>query len=225
MQPDQLKVARDQAGWTQQDAAARLGVSQPYYSQLESGSRPIPARLVPVVLRELKLSPAALPLPPLATKLEPIRPSDLATTLGSLGYPGFSHLPAAKVQMNPAELVARSIVHADLDPRLTEGLPWLLATTTLDWAWLIAQCRILNLQNRLGFLASLAKDLGKSGTQQSLAVALTNLESSRLVAETTLCRDAMPEPERKWVRRFRPASAEHWNLLTTLTSEHLTHAA
>ena len=201
--------------WTQRVAAARLGVSQPYYSQLERGSRPIPTSLVQVALRELKLSPLALPLPPLSTNLVPLPPADLATALACLGYPGLSHLRGAEVQMNPADLVARSIVHDDLDARLTEGLPWLLATTNLDWVWLIAQCRILNLQNRLGFLTSLAKDLGKSGTRQSLAAALANLETSRLAAEATLCRDAMPEVERKWVRRFRRATAQHWNLLTT----------
>jgi transcriptional regulator with XRE-family HTH domain len=41
-----LKAARLNTGWSQQEATARLGVSQPYYSQMERGSRPLPARLV-----------------------------------------------------------------------------------------------------------------------------------------------------------------------------------
>jgi DNA-binding XRE family transcriptional regulator len=39
-----LKAARLNTGWSQQEATARLGVSQPYYSQMERGSRPLPAR-------------------------------------------------------------------------------------------------------------------------------------------------------------------------------------
>ncbi|MBX9603704.1 MAG: helix-turn-helix domain-containing protein [Bryobacteraceae bacterium] len=30
-----LRTVRRNAGWTQSEAASRLGVSQPYYSQLE----------------------------------------------------------------------------------------------------------------------------------------------------------------------------------------------
>ena len=46
-----LKVGREQKGWTQEEAATRLSVSQPYLSLMEKGVRPVPrnwpARLRP----------------------------------------------------------------------------------------------------------------------------------------------------------------------------------
>ena len=221
-----LKTARLDTGWTQHQAAVRLGVSQPYYSQLENGSRPMPSGLARRAARQLRLSPLALPLPPLALELAPIDPPELTAALARRGYAGFAHLRKTGQHRNPAELVARALAHADLDVRLVEALPWILATfQDLDWAWLVAQCRLVNLQNRLGFMAVLA---GQTMTPGAAGRALrdlpSHLEPSRLAGEATLCRDSMSRAERNWVRQHRSPDAAHWNLLTTLTVAQLTHA-
>jgi hypothetical protein len=46
----------------------------------------------------------------------------------------------------------------------------------------------------------------------------------RLSEEDTLCHDSMTEAERKGVREHRSAAAAHWNLLTDMRVEHLSHA-
>jgi hypothetical protein len=128
--------------------------------------------------------------------------------------------------MNPAFLVAAALAHADLDARLVEALPWVLsAFHDLDWDWLSAQCRLGNQQNRLGYLVTLASKLTKPGADADLANALSGLERSRLAVEGTLCRESMSAAERAWARKHRPTDAAHWNLLTTLTVDQLTHAA
>jgi transcriptional regulator with XRE-family HTH domain len=221
-----LKSARLAAEFTQQEAAARLGVSQPYYSQLESGLRRMPAGLALTAVRKLRLSPVTLPLPPLALHISPVEPDELAVALAGLGYPGFAHLARTRTTSNPAELAVRALAHADLETRLVEALPWVLATfCDLSWSWLVAQCRILNLQNRLGFLVALANRLERPNAGEQLRKALAALESSRLSAEGTLCRESMSQAERNWVRKHRSPDAAHWNLLTTLTADQLTHAA
>lgn len=124
--------------------------------------------------------------------------------------------------MNPALVVVGVLAHSDLDVRLVEAVPWVLSEfLDLDGVWLAAQSRLLNLQNRLGYVVTLAD--GGARTPQ-LTQLLSDLESSRLAGEGTLCRDAMPTAEREWVRKNRPAAAEHWYLLTTLTREQLPYA-
>jgi len=208
-------------GWTQQLTAQRLGVSQPYYSQLENGSRPIPRKLSGVLQRVLNLSPSLVVLPPLSAAVPAVSPRELAEGLGSLGYPGFVHLKATKaIPLNPAQLVVCALANDDLDPRLVEGLPWLLSQyADLDWTWLIGQCCVLNLQNRLGYMVVLAQGYGRTESAVPLTLARLALERSRLASEDTLCRSSMPEAERKWVRKWRPPHATHWNLLTTMTVE------
>jgi hypothetical protein len=147
----------------------------------------------------------------------------LTSVLAALGYPPFAHLKKTEKLMNPALVVVAALAHADLDVRLVKALPWVLSVfTDLDAGWLAAQSRLLNLQNRLGYLVTLA-DEGETRTPH-LARLLSGLEKSRLAGEGTLCRDSMPKDEREWVRRNRPAAAEHWRLLTTLTREQLHYA-
>ncbi len=221
-----LKAARLNTGWSQEEAAARLGVSQPYYSQMERGYRPLPARLVSRAVRKLHLAPTALPMPPLATQFVPVAPDELASALARLGYEAFGHLSKRAKAYNPAYLVVGTLVHADLEVRIVEVLPWILSTFhDLDWLWLIAQCRLLNVQNRLGYLVVLARQLGNSTADVNLKNALFHLEESRLVVEGTLCRESMPTAERDWVRRHRSSEASHWSILTTLTADQLSYAA
>lgn len=220
----QLRAARRKAGLSQHAAAARLGVSQPYYSQLESGTRALAAELASRAVKKLGASVCLLPLPGLSATWRPVSPARLTSAVAALGYPPFAHLKRATKSMNPALVVVAALAHADLDVRLVEALPWALSEfTDLDAVWLAAQSRLLNLQNRLGYLVTLA-DEGETRTPH-LAQLLRELETSRLASEGTLCRDSMPRTEREWVRRKRPAAAEHWRLLTTLTREQLPYAA
>ena len=219
-------MARLAGRWTQAVAASRLGVSQPYYSQLENGSRPVSGDLALAAIREFRLSPVALALPGLDPRLTPLDPRELAAQLALFAYPGFTHMKKASNPMNPAFLVAAALAHADLDTRLVEALPWVLSTLhDLDWDWLCAQCRLGNQQNRLGYLVSLGMKLAKPVAQADLAIALSGLERSRLAVEGTLCRESMSAAERTWARKNRPADAAHWKLLTTLTADQLTYAA
>ena len=226
MNAENLRTARLSGGWTQSKAASKLGVSQPYYSQLESGFRPVTGELAVTVVRQFRLSPVTLPLPELDRRLAPLDPGELAAQLAWFAYPGFTHMKKASKPMNPAAVVARALAHLDLEARLVEALPWALSEFhDLDWDWLNAQCRLGNQQNRLGYLVSLAMKLDKPGADAGLAKALSELERSKLAVEGTLCRESMSAAERTWARKHRPTEAAHWNLLTTLTVDQLTHAA
>ena len=186
----------------------------------------MPEKLALTAVREFRLSPVAIPLPELDPHLLPLDPRELSAQLARFAYPGFTHVKKAHRPLNPAVVVAAALAHTDLDVRVVEALPWVLsAFHDLDWGWLSAQCRLGNQQNRLGYLVSLAMKLAKPGTDAALANALSELERSRLAAEGTLCRESMSAAERAWARKHRPTEAAHWNLLTTLTADQLTHAA
>ena len=87
-----LKSGREQKGWTQNEAAKRFGLSQPYLSLMEKGSRPVPEKLARKAASAFGLSAATLPV---ETNLESVQPRDsnsLARDLAALGYPGFAYL-------------------------------------------------------------------------------------------------------------------------------------
>lgn len=223
----QLRQARQNAGWTQEKTAARLGVTQAYLSMMEKGRRSVSAELAARAVSLLKAPPTALPL---AGEENPSRAaSDFQTALGSLGYPGFSYLHHGK-RRNPAEVLFLALDQADLDSRVVEALPWLAFTfADLDWNWLVPQVKVRDRQNRLGFVVRLANEVaGRRSAKErhsTLEKVEAGLERSRLAREDTLCHDSMTVAERKWLRQKRPASAEHWNLLSDLTVEHLAWAA
>lgn len=214
-------------GLTQIEAAERLGVSQPYLSQLEKGERVVTEELARLAAAVYRLSATALPIPETAAG-ETIEPSLLARQLAGLGYPGFAHLRPRKA--NPAVVVFAALLQKDLETRLAEALPWVLMTyPDLDWSWLIGQAKLGDAQNRLGFLVALAKDLatGRPELQlvvEQLAVVEPQLERARLAREDTLCRDSMPLAERRWLEANRSPLARHWNLLTGLAADQLSYA-
>jgi hypothetical protein len=143
-----------------------------------------------------------------------------------LGYPGFAHLRAHRT--NPAALLIQALVQRDLEVRLTEALPWVLCKyPDLEWSWLADQVKLNDVQNRLGFLVGVAKDVAKSTRNSAferLSAAVATLERSRLAREDTLCRDSMPEAERRWLKANRSPLAEHWNLLTGMKADQLFYA-
>lgn len=151
-----------------------------------------------------------------------------ARHLAGLGYPGFSHLRGREA--NPAAVLLEALIQEDLDVRLAEALPWIVLTfPDLDWAWLIREAKLRDVQNRLGFVAELGLGLAVGQPQwgpaiERLSAAAQSLERARLVREDTLCRESMPDAEREWLAMTRSPLARHWNLLTGLTVDQLSYA-
>jgi transcriptional regulator with XRE-family HTH domain len=231
MNGQELREARLRAGWTQQQSAGMLGVTQAYLSMVEHGHRVLPAILARKAVEILHASPTALPLREDGVGA----PSDsdkLRSELAGLGYPGFAHV-RGRVRRNPAEVLLNALNKRDVDTRVVEGLPWLAFTyADLDWDWAVQNAKLHDLQNRLGFVITLACGLGASeSSSQStddrrsrrLKEYAAVLDRSRLAKEDTLCHDSLTEAERKWLRVNRSAEAAHWNLLTDMKAENLPH--
>jgi transcriptional regulator with XRE-family HTH domain len=224
-----LREARLRKGWTQQHVAEELGVTQAYLSMAEHGRRVLPASLVRKAVELLHASPTALPVREHTVAVRSDN-DKLRSQLAALGYPGFAHV-SGKVRRNPAEVLLNALNSSDLDTRVAEGLPWLAFTyADLDWDWAVQYAKLHDLQNRLGFVTTLASRLaaspsnsGPSDEQRSrrLKEYAAVLDRSRLAKEDTLCHDSLTEAERKWLRVNRPAEAAHWNLLTDMKSENL----
>src|SRR5258708_4940938 len=159
MNGEELREARLRAGWMQQQAAGRLGVTQAYLSMVEHGHRVLPAVLARKAVEVLRASPTALPLR--EDWVSPPRDGDkLRSELAGLGYPGFAHV-RGRVRHNPAEVLLNALNQSELDTRVVEGLPWLAFTyADLDWDWTVQNAKLGDLQNRLGFVATLASRLG-----------------------------------------------------------------
>jgi transcriptional regulator with XRE-family HTH domain len=219
-----IKVARLAAGRTQLEAAGKLGVTQAYLSMLENGERRVPPKLGRRAVATFKLPPTMLPLTGPAAKPSSNR---LEAVLGRLGYSGFAYLKGA-ARMNPAALLMAALDVEDLDSRVVEGLPWVaLRFPEMDWDWLTSNAKLRNRQNRLAFVVSIATAAAKNSGDSALASTLDDrrnaLEKSRLAGEDTLCRQSMTQAERRWLRVHRTAAAKHWNLLTDLSAERLSH--
>jgi transcriptional regulator with XRE-family HTH domain len=213
-------------GWNQELAGKKLKVTQAYLSMVERGKRPLSEELTAKVLRVFQVPPSVLPLK------EPQRSDWTAARfqeeLGRLGYPGYAYL-RGEPYSNPAELLMAALNTDDLDQRVTEALPWLpFKYPTMNWQWLVSHAKLSDRQNRLAYVVFLAMEVASKNKLQSLKQELHSklqgLEHSRLAFEDTLCKESMTQSERKWLRAHRPEPAKHWNLLTDLTAEQLTHA-
>jgi transcriptional regulator with XRE-family HTH domain len=227
LSPEQLRAARHDAGLTQQQAADRLRVSQAYLALLERGRRRVPGRLASSIASLYGLGSVALPLS--NENLAGWNSSSLAAGLASLGYPGFRQLGGAPA-VNPANLLLAAVVATDVEVRVLEALPWLTARyVNIDWEWLIREAKVRDVQNRLGFVVTLARQVtekrGDHATIARLREIEQILEHARLVREDTLCQASLSEAERQWLRQVRPNEARHWNLLTDLNSQTLPYAA
>lgn len=230
----QLVLGRRKKGWNQQQAAARLGVSQPYLSLLEKDERAVTEELAHKAAHVFGLSPAVLPMKTVPQSLQSPNDDQLATDLAALGYPGLSHLKFSQRRKrlrkrNPAEVLASALQVSELDTRLTEALPWvLLQFPELNWHWLVSAAKLNDLQNRLGFVTNLARRLAESRGESEKAAFLAQqesaLERSRLAREDTLCHESLTTAERRWLRDHRSPEAKHWGLLTDLSPEHLSYA-
>jgi transcriptional regulator with XRE-family HTH domain len=211
-------------GLTQTQVARHLGVSQPYVAMLENGERPISPELARKLTSVCHFSPAVLP--PESVEPRPRTPHQLAEDLGSLGYPGYAYLRAHPAEKNPGEVLLNALAQTNLEARLVEALPWvLLEFWQMDFTWLVTKAKSFDLQNRLGFVVSLARRASETGPNAARTQALSELEAtldrSRLVREDYFLRPARNNVERRWLMQNRSPEAEHWNLVTDLRPEHL----
>jgi len=186
---------RQGRGWTQREAAAWLGVSQPYLSLLEKGARPVTERL------QARMAAGGAEGGDEASRRE----------LAALGYPGFAHLEPSGRRRRPEDLFLEVLRRPEADARVAEAMVWLARRygREMDWVWLVRQAKLYDLTNRVGFV------LDAAGLETAAArAALVELERGRLLAEATLCWDAMPSATRGWMRENRSGRAAHWNIVT-----------
>jgi transcriptional regulator with XRE-family HTH domain len=221
-----LQEARRTAGLTQLQVAERLGVTQAYVSMLEQGRRPVSERMRNQVAHAYRLGPSALAV---SGDRSPMDSGDVASGLAALGYEPLGYLRTRR-QRNPAEVLLRALRQANLESRVAEALPWILMQhTDLDWEWLVRETKLADVQNRLGFVVTLARQVAERQGRDALAAQLrqceTGLEVSRLAREDTFCHESLTQAERRWLRRERPPEAAHWNLLTGLRADQLRYAA
>ncbi len=230
MTGQELLKARKLKKWNQATAASRLGVSQPYLSLLERDGRLVTEKIARKAVKLFGLPATALPLESDLENIVPIEEATLAIELANLGYPKFAHLHNRKPKQNPARVLLTALSAEDLDSRIVEALPWLvLKFTDLNWQKFIKAAKINDLQNRLGFVTSTARELatgsGDDERARLLAEREAELEHSLLAREDTLCHDSLTDAEKRWLRDNRPAAAKRWRLLTDLSAEHLDYAA
>lgn len=219
MQTVTLRQARLRLHHNQQEAAARLGVSQAYLSMLESGKRTPSEQLARKLMRVYGVPPTVLPFSGVPKNLPP---DFWARELAALGYPGFAHLRHGSRKLNPAEFLARALEQNNLEARVAEGLPWLVSRyPEMDFAWLTAQARQKNLQNRLGFVVTLARLASHNAALEAPEQALLE---SKLAKEDAFCR-VLNDAEVRWLRENRSEHAAQWNLLSDLRPDQLRYVA
>jgi transcriptional regulator with XRE-family HTH domain len=224
MTGEALKAARKESKLTQQEVAAKLGLTQAYLSMIESGRRLVTEELAVKAVSLFRLPPTALPL-----KVDPPHKLDergFKAELAALGFPGFAKFRRGKPKSNPARLLLLALCQDDLDKRVVEALPWLLVKyPDLDWQWVLMNAKVDDCQNRFGFVVDVAEDIAKMQRdpvqRERLSEMKALIERSRLAREDTLCADSMKKAKRRSIRRTRPAKARHWNLLTDMEAKNL----
>ncbi len=219
-----VRAARERRGLPQEELAQKLGVSQGYVSQLESGHRLVSKRLAAKLVSLLSMSPSALPV----STPKPLPNQQAARALGRLGYPGFAYLRSG-ARVNPMDVLLGALLADDVDARVVEGLPWLLLRyPDMDWDWLVMYAKQHDAQNRLGFLVALASRLaaanGDTATAELLEQREQALQRSLLQQDDAFSRYALTQAERRWLAANRSPEAKRWNLLATLNVDRLLNA-
>ena len=218
MDSGQLKRARLERGWSQQQAAERLGVTQAYYSMLENGRRSLTA-LAHRLMQVYDLPPSVLPVHEVR---ENVTADFLAHELASLDYPGFAHLRGKARRTNPAEFLLTALTQRNLEARVAEGLPWLvLRYPDMPLDWLVREARARTLQNRLGFVVTLGRLAAGRNDLQPLE---RTLADSKLEREDSFCKE-LNEAERRWLRENSSEEARRWHLLSDLRPDTLRYVA
>ncbi|MBZ5539837.1 MAG: helix-turn-helix domain-containing protein [Acidobacteriia bacterium] len=218
MSSEQLKQARLQLGYNQQQAADRLGVTQAYLSMLERGERNPSPELARKLMHVYGLPPTVLSVSEVPKN---VTPDFLAFELASLGYPGFAHFRRGTRKVNPVEFLLAALAQRNLEARVVEGLPWLVSRyPDMDFDWLVPQARMRNLQNRLGFTVTLTRLASGNDVLREPEKALAE---SKLEREDSFCKE-LNEPERRWLREHSSEEARQWNLLSDLRPDMLRYA-
>jgi transcriptional regulator with XRE-family HTH domain len=214
---EQLKNARLERGWTQQKAANRLGVTQAYLSMLENGVRN-PAPLARKLLQVYDLPATVLPV---TEVLEDVAAESLAHELALLGYPGFAHLRKRGQAVNPATFLLAALGQRNLEARTAEALPWVvLRYPDMPTNFLVREARARNLQNRLGFVVTLAR---KAADRNDLQPLEQMLADSKLEKEDSFCKE-LNDAERRWLREHSSEEARQWHLLSDLRPDVVRYA-
>src|SRR5207302_11340600 len=89
MNPTDLRSVRRQRGWSEQEAARRLGVSQSYLSMLEEGKRRLTSRVARRAMSVFALPPTVLPPSPPENQWGG---ETLAQHLAALDYAGCAYM-------------------------------------------------------------------------------------------------------------------------------------
>lgn len=217
----ELREYRNNSGLTQQEAAKRLGVSQTYLSLLERDMRHVTQGLKRKLVKKLHLRPTELPAKASEYKIDTVSDDQLTADLAALGYPGFSHYKSSRLK-NPADVLLSALKAENRDARLMEALPWLvLSFPEMNWNDLSRTAKMYDLQNRLGFIASVTRGMAERKQDKTTAARLmrreAELEPSILEREGTLCYDSMTNAERRWLLTNRTDDAKHWRILASLS--------
>ena len=150
--------------------------------------------------------------------------------LSRLDYPGFAYVHSHVERKNPGEVLLTALAQENLEARVAEALPWLvLRYWQMDFNQLVELAKRFDLQNRLGFVVSLARQASERTSDSQRTATLRAVENlldrSRLAREDFFYRPPRNAMEREWLLSNRPESAKQWNLLSDLRPEHLQYAA
>jgi hypothetical protein len=104
---------------------------------------------------------------------------------GALGYEPFAYLRGRL--SNPAAVLLAALCQSDLPARVVEALPWLaLHFPDLNRDWLVERAKLHDVQNRLGYVVTLAAQVAGAGVAPRLFaldpydLVLTKLERNSL---------------------------------------------
>lgn len=216
---------REKAGKTQLDAARAVGVRQPFVCAVEKGHRSVTPSLKNWLY---SVSPQARTTFVNTANQATLSSELMKEYLGQLGYPGFAYLAQVPRKVDPLLLVLDALKTEDLDQRVTEALPWVLAyRDDLDLRQLADNVRLCNLQNRLGYLLEVTvQAAGKSHFKDVVARLepwLSLLRHSCLFKEDTLCKQSLTQVERRRLRLRRSKAARFWRLYTDLNVKDVTN--
>lgn len=153
----------------------------------------------------------------------------IAHGLASAGYPGFAHC-SMSANIIAEEVLCDALLQTNLDCRVIEGLPWLIwKLWATDFSPVIAFATFHNVQNRLGFLVSLARQLSEQGNNTDRTAKLIAVEGQlitrRLTKEDFFFREVQQPLEYEYLRKVRSSVAKVWRLVTDLKVEHLDYEA
>ncbi len=107
--------------------------------------------------------------------------------LAKLAYPRFSYLRAHTLRKHPFEVLLTALAQRNLDGRVAEALPWVAMKYVQLDPWLLENARKFSLQNKLGFVVTMARQLAEKQNNDDRSKQLRQVESalddSRLAKE------------------------------------------